>query len=52
MVCMKEFDELQDSYHIRTGGYEFKFDDPNEEECLEGEEWRDVDDALLECSDD
>ena len=36
-----------------TGGYEFKFDVPNEEECLEGEEWRDVDDALLmEYSDD
>ena len=31
----------------RTGEYEFKFDVPNEEKCLEGEEWRDVDEALL-----
>ena len=30
-----------------TGGYEFKFYLSNEEQCLEGEEWRDVDDALL-----
>ena len=27
----------------QTGGYEFKFDAPNEVECLEGEVWRDVD---------
>ena len=26
----------------RTGTYEFKFDIPNEEECLEGEEWKQV----------
>ena len=31
----------------RVGAYEFKFDVPNEPDCLDGEEWNNIDTSVL-----